>query len=70
MRDVKLKWPNDVVINDKKVAGILIESVQGEGEEIFAIVGVGLNVHHSESIDNAHRSSIYRFRRAWLQSYS
>lgn len=51
VRDVKLKWPNDVVINDKKVAGILIESVPGEGEEIFAIVGVGLNVHHSESID-------------------
>ncbi len=52
VKDVKLKWPNDVVINDKKVAGILIESVPGdEGEEVFAIVGVGLNVHHSESID-------------------
>ena len=48
---VQLKWPNDVVGDGKKLAGILIESVPTANDEVFAIVGVGLNVHHSETID-------------------
>lgn len=38
--DVRLKWPNDVLLGDRKVAGILTEWV-GDGA---AVVGVGLNV--------------------------
>lgn len=37
-----LKWPNDLLINDKKAAGILIEVEGG-----FAIVGLGLNLVHA-----------------------
>ena len=50
VKDVKLKWPNDVVYQDKKLAGILIESVPSVDGSVFAIVGVGLNVHNSKSI--------------------
>ena len=50
IKDVKLKWPNDVIYQNKKLAGILIESVPSSDGEIFAIVGVGLNVHNSQSI--------------------
>ncbi|MFT5904612.1 MAG: BirA family biotin operon repressor/biotin-[acetyl-CoA-carboxylase] ligase [Cryomorphaceae bacterium] len=39
----KLKWPNDIYINDKKVGGILIEKVND-----LLIVGVGLNVNVRE----------------------
>lgn len=39
----KLKWPNDIYVEDKKLAGILIENVDG-----FLIVGVGLNVSVDE----------------------
>lgn len=40
-----LKWPNDVVIDDGKLAGILID-VQGEaGGPMHVVVGVGLNYH-------------------------
>jgi BirA family transcriptional regulator, biotin operon repressor / biotin---[acetyl-CoA-carboxylase] ligase len=40
-----IKWPNDVLINDRKVAGILSE-VDGEMERLrFAIIGVGINVN-------------------------
>ena len=37
----KLKWPNDVLVNGRKVAGILVE---GRPQEQWAVVGIGLNV--------------------------
>ncbi len=40
-----LKWPNDVVVGDAKVAGILTE-IGSKGNEVdFAVVGLGLNVN-------------------------
>jgi BirA family biotin operon repressor/biotin-[acetyl-CoA-carboxylase] ligase len=40
-----IKSPNDVLINGKKVAGILVET--RTGRDPFAVVGIGLNVNHS-----------------------
>lgn len=43
----KIKWPNDIYINDKKCAGILCE-MQGDQEDLhYLIVGVGINTHRS-----------------------
>ena len=43
--DVSLKWPNDVYLNGKKLAGVLIE-VEGQfGAACDCVVGVGLNVN-------------------------
>jgi len=42
--DVRLKWPNDLLVNRKKLGGILVEARGNEDGEGWAIVGVGLNV--------------------------
>ena len=43
----QLKWPNDVLIQEKKVAGILIETVwtSGKNSPNYIVVGVGLNLN-------------------------
>ena len=45
--DCKLKWPNDIILNGKKVGGILAESKQIEGET-YVVMGVGINVNEQE----------------------
>ena len=41
-----LKWPNDILLNEKKVAGILTENYQDHGHS-GVIIGIGVNVNHS-----------------------
>lgn len=45
---VGVKWPNDVVIGERKAAGILVEVETPPGGDLFAVVGIGLNVNHRE----------------------
>ena len=42
--NVRLKWPNDLLVNRKKLGGILVEARSNDEGEGWAIVGVGLNV--------------------------
>jgi BirA family biotin operon repressor/biotin-[acetyl-CoA-carboxylase] ligase len=41
-----LKWPNDILYEGKKLAGILIENTIAD-TDIFSIVGIGINLNHS-----------------------
>jgi BirA family transcriptional regulator, biotin operon repressor / biotin---[acetyl-CoA-carboxylase] ligase len=43
----RIKWPNDILINDKKVVGILLESKVGAAGVEHAIIGFGINVNHT-----------------------
>jgi BirA family biotin operon repressor/biotin-[acetyl-CoA-carboxylase] ligase len=42
--NVEIKWPNDILVNGRKVAGILVESVWNGNEVDCSIIGIGLNV--------------------------
>ncbi len=45
---VQLKWPNDLVLNGKKIAGILTEMHMEDGKIRDVIIGVGINVNTRE----------------------
>lgn len=53
-RTVLCKWPNDILIDGAKVAGILLEAV-AEGETTRVVVGIGVNVaeHPDETVHPA-----------------
>ena len=42
---VGIKWPNDVLVNQRKVAGILVEGALSGDRCEFIVIGLGLNVH-------------------------
>jgi BirA family biotin operon repressor/biotin-[acetyl-CoA-carboxylase] ligase len=45
--ELGLKWPNDVLYNGKKIAGILIENTIFENH-VFCVTGVGINLNHTK----------------------
>lgn len=52
----KIKWPNDIYLNGKKIAGILIEnSIKGKYID-YSVIGIGVNVNQrkfSKELENA-----------------
>lgn len=46
--DIALKWPNDVLLGGKKIAGILLEMQGGaNGHPDYMLVGMGVNIAHA-----------------------
>lgn len=41
--EVQVKWPNDIILNNKKVSGMLIEKKSAENESYY-IIGIGVNI--------------------------
>lgn len=46
------KWPNDLLINGRKVAGLLLESKNGGGNCNFVVVGIGVNIASKPNLDD------------------
>jgi len=44
--ELGLKWPNDILYKNKKIAGILIENII-TASKIFCITGIGINLNHT-----------------------
>lgn len=44
---IKCKWPNDVLVDERKISGILIESSASSGKKPdFIVIGIGINLTH------------------------
>jgi len=57
LKEVQIKWPNDILVEGKKIAGILIENSWGESELQHSVVGIGLNVQPAQS-ETFHSTSL------------
>jgi len=49
--NLAIKWPNDILAEHKKIAGVLIENSLKSNGEIFSVVGIGLNVNQKNFDD-------------------
>lgn len=49
--DIKIKWPNDILVNSKKIAGILNENIISNGVAGTTVIGIGLNLNQSNFED-------------------
>ncbi len=47
--NVKIKWPNDILVNEEKISGILFE----KADENFWVMGIGINILSSPKLDKA-----------------
>lgn len=58
----QIKWPNDIVLHDRKICGILTEMGVEMGEISYVVIGVGFNINRREMDDEiaSMATSIYR----------
>jgi BirA family transcriptional regulator, biotin operon repressor / biotin---[acetyl-CoA-carboxylase] ligase len=47
IRNLSVKWPNDIMSDNKKIAGILIENNIKPDNSVVSVVGIGLNINQS-----------------------
>ena len=47
IKNISIKWPNDIYVNDKKIAGILIENLVYRKFIHKSVIGVGLNINQT-----------------------
>jgi BirA family biotin operon repressor/biotin-[acetyl-CoA-carboxylase] ligase len=46
--DIDIRWPNDLLLGGKKCGGILVETSVDGPTLRFAVIGIGINIHHVE----------------------
>ncbi len=51
--DVRCKWPNDLLVGDAKVGGILVESSLVDGRLAHVVVGIGVNLEAPDDVPEA-----------------
>lgn len=51
---IEIKWPNDILVDNRKIAGILIENSLGpDGHILNSIIGIGININQATFTDKA-----------------
>tara|TARA_Y100001970_G_C13907824_1_gene686976 strand:+ start:285 stop:806 length:522 start_codon:yes stop_codon:yes gene_type:complete len=65
---IKIKKPNDLIINRKKVCGILQEIIFYKNKK-FAIIGIGININNSPNINNYPTTYLNFFTKKKITSF-
>ena len=60
-KTLKIKWPNDILIENKKLCGILQELVYFK-EKTILIVGIGVNTNFNPNIKNQKTTSLKMYQ--------
>ena len=60
-KKIEFKWPNDIFFDEKKFAGIILESYQSQKNENFVIIGLGVNYLSSPIIEGYKTTHIKKF---------
>ena len=55
-KNISFKWPNDVLVNRKKICGILQELITSNSKE-FLIIGIGINIVSNPNINNEYQAT-------------
>ena len=56
--DIKIKWPNDILVNSKKIAGILLENNVQNNQVNWCVAGIGVNVNQEIFGENINAASL------------
>lgn len=56
--NTRIKWPNDILVNDKKIAGILIENTISGMNLKYSVIGIGLNVNQDNFPEEINGTSL------------
>lgn len=57
--DIRLKWPNDILIDGRKIGGILLESQLQSNDRMAVIIGIGVNVAACPQIPDIPATSLH-----------
>lgn len=58
LQKVEIKWPNDIFVDQKKIAGILIENDMNGYRVTSSVIGIGLNVNQVQFDQNIRATSM------------
>ena len=56
-QEIKVKWPNDILLNGKKIAGILIENQFQHNSLQNSVIGIGININQKHFPDQLNHAS-------------
>ncbi len=58
IKNASVKWPNDIMVKNKKISGILVESKIKKNNSINSIIGIGININQEKFPVNISATSI------------
>jgi len=67
-KKIKIKQPNDILIDNKKICGILVESTKYK-KSLYLIVGIGLNLISSPKIENYRTTFLNKYAKKKINKF-